>query len=292
MMEFGLTPPSITSATSATLDAYKWDATTVTFTGTTHITTATGVNFIDIEAPTYTDSSALEIDFAATLAIKNAPQHGGSVTIDNFYAFWVQAGVSRFDDGVPILLAGSVDGGDQHIRKEGSGNLYIDTKGSAQEIVVRTNDTIRLEISGTGDVWFAGLGSPGGYVKAAASTGLLTSIAGVDVSKMYRPLQGTALTNADQTLQPFTDKVSEYVQTTALTVSRTKTLGTTTVTTGTLVRIVREDTAAFTLLVANGGGAGGTLFTFGASPGQKQGATFYYNGSDWVLVGFEYLTAS
>jgi hypothetical protein len=156
--------------------------------------------------------------------------------------------------------------------------------------------TLRLKIATGGAVSIADLGTPGGYVKAAGTSGLLSSVATVAVadvgnlSKVYRPLQGTALTNADQTLQPFTDKVSEYVQTAALTVSRTKTLGTTTVVTGTLVRIVREDTAAFTLVVANGGGAGGTLFTFAASPTEKQAATFFYNGTDWVLVGFEYLT--
>jgi hypothetical protein len=112
------------------------------------------------------------------------------------------------------------------------------------------------------------------------------------LNHIYRPLQGTALTDADQTLQPGTDAVSEYVQTTALGATRTKTLGTTSVVTGTLLRIVRADTAAHIMVIVNGGGAAGTLFTFASAPSQKQGATFYYNGADWVLVGFEYLTVS
>ena len=101
--------------------------------------------------------------------------------------------------------------------------------------------------------------------------------------------RGTALTDADQTLQPGTDKASEYAQTTALTANRVKTLGVTSAVTGQLCRIVRRDTAAFTLAVANGGTNGGTLLTFGASPTGVQAATSYYNGVDWVLVGFEYL---
>jgi hypothetical protein len=125
----------------------------------------------------------------------------------------------------------------------------------------------------------------------ASLSGLLSASHFTKLAAMYRPKQGTALTNADQTLQPFTDKASEYVQTTALTANRVKTLGTTTVVEGTVVRIVREDTAAFTMEIVNGGGAGGTPFTFAASPTEKQAATFYYNGADWILVGFEYLAS-
>ncbi len=79
--------------------------------------------------------------------------------------------------------------------------------------------------------------------------------------------------------------------TTALGASRTKTLGVTTLVTGTTVRIVRADTASFTMPIVNGGTNGGTLFTFASAPSEKQGATFYYNGVDWVLVGFEYLVS-
>lgn len=105
------------------------------------------------------------------------------------------------------------------------------------------------------------------------------------------PKAGTDLTDANETVQPFTDKASQYTQAVALTASRNKTLGVTTVVTGTVVRIVREDTAAFTMPIINGGGSAGTLFTFAATPTEKQAATFYYNGTDWVLVGFEYLAS-
>ncbi len=174
--------------------------------------------------------------------------------------------------------------GDQNIDKSGSGDLLVIADNGGQSVRFVGNSGYSLVLGDT-SVEMPSLGTPGGFVKAAPSSGALTSYA------LYTPKTGTALTNADQTIQPFTDKSSEYVQSAALTVSRTKTLGTTTVVTGTLVRIVRTDGAAFTMLVVNGGGGGGTLFTFAANATETQGATFYYNGSDWVLVGFEYLVS-
>lgn len=108
--------------------------------------------------------------------------------------------------------------------------------------------------------------------------------------KTRLPKAGTNLTDANQTLQPVTDKASQYTQVTTLTGNRTKTLGVTNGITGLCVRIVREDTANQTLAVINGGTNGGTLLTFAASPSEIQAATFFYNGVDWVLAGFEYLT--
>jgi hypothetical protein len=126
----------------------------------------------------------------------------------------------------------------------------------------------------------AASGSQAGYLSASDFSKL---------SAIYRPKQGTALTDANQTIQPVTDKSSEYVQSTTLTTNRTKTLGTTSAFAGLMVNIAREDSAAFTLAVANGGTNGGTLFTFAASPTEKQIVTLVYNGTDWVLGGFMYV---
>ncbi len=134
------------------------------------------------------------------------------------------------------------------------------------------------------------VGSDGAWVQVAHPRGI-SETDYATLTALRNPKAGTDLTDANQTLQPFTDKASQYTQSTALTASRNKTLGTTTVVTGTVVRIVREDTAAFTMPIINGGGSAGTLFTFGASPTERQAATFYYNGADWVLVGFEYLAS-
>lgn len=104
----------------------------------------------------------------------------------------------------------------------------------------------------------------------------------------FTPKQGANLTDANQTIQPGTDDASQYVQATNITASRTKTLGVTSVVMDALVEIVRTDSGAFTLLVVNGGTNGGTLFTFSASPTVKQGFTAFFNGVDWVAVGFTY----
>jgi hypothetical protein len=150
--------------------------------------------------------------------------------------------------------------------------------------------TVSTSAPATGD------GSVAHPVTVQASSGSQAgSMASADFSKLaaiYRPKAGSALTDADQTLQPFTDKSDQYVQSVALTSNRTKTLGVTSVVTGTVVRLVRSDTAAFTMAVVNGGTNGGTLFTFASTPTEIQATTFYYNGVDWVLNGFEYLTVT
>jgi len=174
--------------------------------------------------------------------------------------------------------------GDQQFDKTGSGDFIFIADGGGQSFRFVGSGGYSL-ILGDSSVEVPSLGTPGGFVKAAASSGALTSYA------YYTAKRGTALTNADQTLQPFTDKSSEYLQSTTLTANRVKTLGTTTVVNGTVVRIIRTESAAFTLAVVNGGVGGGTLHTFAASPTEVQAATFYYNGVDWVLSGFEYLVS-
>jgi hypothetical protein len=100
VFELGATPPSQVAAAGTVLNAYKWDAATATFTTAVNITTAAGLNFIDIEAPTYTNASACVVTNAATMTIKAAPIAAGSLTITNNYALWVQAGVTRLDGGL------------------------------------------------------------------------------------------------------------------------------------------------------------------------------------------------
>jgi len=109
--------------------------------------------------------------------------------------------------------------------------------------------------------------------------------------------RGTNLTDANQTIQPVTDKASRYDRYTALTANRTTTLGNTGIFAGLKVTIYRHDTAAFTNAIVNGGGGGGTLFTFAASPTEIQCASFVVGaaGTDWAFVSaggnFEYIEA-
>jgi hypothetical protein len=102
VMAFAATPPSQASASGAVLNSYIWDAVTATFTGTTQITTATGVNFIAINAPTYTDASALTVDRGATVYIAGPPAAAGSLTLTQPYSLWVDNGKVRLDGGVAL----------------------------------------------------------------------------------------------------------------------------------------------------------------------------------------------
>lgn len=112
VMAFAATPPSQASAAGALLNAYRWDAATATLTGTTHVTTATGFNFIDVEAPTITDASAVTVDNTATMTIKGGPVAAGSVTIGGVgrirAALWTQEGAVVVDaiTGGYTLLTG------------------------------------------------------------------------------------------------------------------------------------------------------------------------------------------
>jgi hypothetical protein len=110
----------------------------------------------------------------------------------------------------------------------------------------------------------------------------------------YFPAQGSNLTDTNATINPGSDLDSQYTLPAAtLSTNRTLTIGTTgTPVTGLLVRIVRVDATGNTYAVINGGTNGGTVFTFAASPTKIQAITVYYNGVDYVLVGFEYLIIS
>ncbi len=88
---------SLTAATSLTYKGVSVPATTLTLTGTTQVTTATGLNLCEIAAPTYTDSSAVTVDLAATLYVGGPPVAGGMVTLSAPYALWVDSGVTRLD---------------------------------------------------------------------------------------------------------------------------------------------------------------------------------------------------
>lgn len=132
-----------------------------------------------------------------------------------------------------------------------------------------------------------------GQASAGAALTALGAASTTNLALVLKPKEGAALTDANATIQPFTDKASQYtLPASTLTTNRTLTLGTTGVLTGTLVRIARKDLTANTYAIANGGTNGGTLLTFGASPTTIEAATFFYNGTDWVYTGREYLATA
>lgn len=103
------TSQTIASAASAALNAFNIPADTITITGSTGITTATGFNLINVGVSTYSAASALTVTNAATLYLAGAPLGGGAgpATLTNRYTIWVDDGATRFDDTV---ILGDGDG--------------------------------------------------------------------------------------------------------------------------------------------------------------------------------------
>lgn len=93
---------TIASSASATWDGINHPAVTVTISGSTNITTATGFNYVSIGQPTLSNAS-ITITTAASLYIGNAPVASGGDSITNKYSLFVDAGLCRFDgDGTNI----------------------------------------------------------------------------------------------------------------------------------------------------------------------------------------------
>lgn len=123
-----------------------------------------------------------------------------------------------------------------------------------------------------------------------ATTSLKGAMSAADKAKAdvtYGRVRGTDLTDANITRNPG-QIVGEYVLPAAtLSTNRVLTLGTTgSPKTSQKVWIIRKDRTANTYAVANGGGGGGTLFTFDANPTTDQVAEFFWDSTNWLLVGF------
>jgi hypothetical protein len=99
------------SAVGATLDAFHVAGETISVTGSTNITTATGFNYVTIDRPTYSGNGvAKTVDFGATVYIANAPLAASSLTLANAYALWVDDGTTRLDGNVQAGGAASTAG--------------------------------------------------------------------------------------------------------------------------------------------------------------------------------------
>ena len=93
------------------------------------------------------------------------------------------------------------------------------------------------------------------------------------------PVQGTDLTDADETLT-VGGNFFRVLPAATLTGSRDKTLSVSNAAEGDMIHILRLDVGAFTVTILNGGLAAGTVFTLPAS--QAWWAKAYFNGTDWV----------
>lgn len=88
---------TVASASGAVWDGFDHQAATLTLSGSTSVTTATGVNYVDIKQPTITAASALSVAAAATVRIAGAPLAAGSATLTKSYSLWIDAGLPRID---------------------------------------------------------------------------------------------------------------------------------------------------------------------------------------------------
>jgi hypothetical protein len=70
---------------------------TITYTGSTQVTSTVGASMLRLDILTLTDASAVTIDQCATLDIVGAVAQAGSVTITNKLAILVRAGTTKLN---------------------------------------------------------------------------------------------------------------------------------------------------------------------------------------------------
>lgn len=121
---------------------------------------------------------------------------------------------------------------------------------------------------------------------SSSNAGTMSAADKTKIDALIRPVRGADLTDADLTRSPGVT-VGEYVLPAAtLTTNRGVTIGAAgSPKTSQKVRIIRKDRTANTYGVTNGGGGGGLLFTFEASPTTDQVAEFFFDSTNWILVG-------
>ena len=100
-VQLNLSKTGVATASDLTWRPFYIPSASLTTTGNTNVTTSTGLNLVEIAAPTIVDDgSNFTVTNSATLYIGGAPSDGGgsgTVTITNPYSVWVDSGVSRFD---------------------------------------------------------------------------------------------------------------------------------------------------------------------------------------------------
>ncbi|MBI4036686.1 MerR family DNA-binding transcriptional regulator, partial [Candidatus Daviesbacteria bacterium] len=139
------TTQTVASAASATLDAFNIPASTITVSGSTNITTATGFNLVNIGQPTLSNAS-IAVTNAATLYIANAPTASGGGSITNPYALWVDAGDVRLDGVLQMPLG--TEGAPSYTFQGDTDTGMFST--AADELALAAGGQARIKIATTG----------------------------------------------------------------------------------------------------------------------------------------------
>lgn len=132
---------TVASATSAELSGHHIAAATITLTGTTQTTTATG--FVRIGQATLTDGSGVTVDTYASLYIADAPVQAGMVTLTAAYALWVDAGNVRLDGNL------TVSGGTVTLSAAATSNVIIANTAAAWRLFDGTVAVINVDTRNT-----------------------------------------------------------------------------------------------------------------------------------------------
>ena len=147
-------------------------------------------------------------------------------------------------------------------------------------------DSCSIEFIRVGDVGATGPTGPTGPTGATGPTGPTgatgpTGPTGA-TGGAFEPTTGT-LTDANAT-KHISDGAQLVLPAATLSATRTLTLGTSgSPAAGDTITVVRLDATANTYVVANGGGGGGTLYTFPVST--KQATSFKFDGTNWAWLG-------
>lgn len=112
----------------------------INISGATGPSPATGFNMVTLNQPTITDVGAIpSMSNAATLYVGGQPV-GVNMTINNAYAIWVDAGVSRFDGTVEMSVGGTIASGSS-LSVAGDATTRILFRGAATSRALEFNTT-------------------------------------------------------------------------------------------------------------------------------------------------------
>lgn len=124
---------------------------------------------------------------------------------------------------------------------------------------------------------------------SASAAGSMSAADFTKLSNVLRPVKGALLTDANATVNPGRLVAQYWLPAGTLSTNRTLTLGTASngggPQTAQLVEVVRFDVTANTYAVANGGGGGGTLYTFPNNMTIPVLARFFFDSTNYLLVG-------
>lgn len=196
---WGARAPTITPSASYFLPGHLWDVTVVTFSGSTHVTTTGGVNWLNIFGQVYTNAGSMVMDQAATVAINSGPIATGLMSISNRYALWCQGDSTKIDGQLLVNRtyvdsASSIPGGH-------SGKFpYLLTGPST------VGDRVRIEVSGdpvpsgvAGDLFYFWV-----YGRSVAASGIVNLSTSTWATSYFTGTTYNVATGTDITLKSMT----------------------------------------------------------------------------------------